>query len=99
MEPTLVKEIVNSQGKVLQTIEPKSLGRKMTPAEAAEITKDMRYVTEQRQGYPAHVWDYMNPKFDIASKTGTAQKAFANGKMDPVTDAWFACFAPANDLK
>lgn len=99
MEPTLVKEIVNSQGKVLQTIEPKSLGRKMTPAEAAEITKDMRYVTEQRQGYPAHVWDYMNPKFDIASKTGTAQKAFANGQMDPVTDAWFACFAPANDPK
>lgn len=99
MEPTLVKEVVNSQGKVLQTVEPTSLGRKMTEAQAAEITKDMRYVTEQRQGYPSHVWDYMNPKYDIASKTGTAQKAFANGQMDPVTDAWFACFAPANDPK
>lgn len=99
MEPTLVKQVVNSQGKVLQTVQPVSLGRKMTPAQAAEITKDMEYVTQQRQGYPSNVWDYMDPKYNIASKTGTAQKGLANGKMSPYTDATFACFAPANDPK
>ncbi|MGL5617335.1 MAG: penicillin-binding transpeptidase domain-containing protein [Sarcina sp.] len=99
MEPTLVKQVVNSQGKVLQTVQPKSLGRKMTTQQAAEITKDMRYVTEQRQGYPSNVWDYMDPKYDIASKTGTAQKGLPNGQMSPYTDATFACFAPANDPK
>ncbi|MGL5066855.1 MAG: peptidoglycan D,D-transpeptidase FtsI family protein [Sarcina sp.] len=99
MEPTMVKEIVNSRNQVVQTFEPTELKRVISAQNAATITQDMRFVTEQREGEPSGVWDYMDPKYQIASKTGTAQKENAQGQLLVDANAWFVCFAPANDPK
>ena len=99
MEPTMVKEIINSRGEVVQSFAPKELRRVISASTAATITQDMRYVTEQREGEPSGVWSYMDPKYDIASKTGTAQKENAQGQLLVDANAWFVCFAPANDPK
>ena len=99
MEPTMVKEIINSRGQVVQTFAPKELRRVISAQNAATITKDMRFVTEQREGEPSGVWSYMDPKYRIASKTGTAQKENAQGQLLVDANAWFVCFAPANDPK
>ncbi|MGL5574571.1 MAG: peptidoglycan D,D-transpeptidase FtsI family protein [Sarcina sp.] len=99
MEPTMVKEIINSRGQVIQNFPPTQLRRVISAQNAATITKDMRFVTEQREGEPSGVWDYMDPKYQIASKTGTAQKENAQGQLLVDANAWFVCFAPANDPK
>ena len=99
MEPTMVKEIINSRGQVVQSFEPKELRRVISAENAAIITKDMRFVTEQREGEPSGVWSYMNPNYRIAAKTGTAQKENAQGKLLRDANAWFVCFAPSNDPK
>lgn len=99
MEPTMVKEIINSRGQVVQSFAPKELRRVISASTAETITKDMRYVTEQRQGEPSNVWSYMNPKYEIASKTGTAQKENAQGQLLVDANAWFVCFAPASNPK
>ena len=99
MEPTMVNEIINSRGQVVQQFEPKQLRTVTTPEVAATVTKDMRYVTEQREGQPSGVWSYMDPKYQIASKTGTAQKENAQGQILAEANAWFVCFAPASDPK
>ncbi|MGL4655209.1 MAG: peptidoglycan D,D-transpeptidase FtsI family protein [Sarcina sp.] len=99
MEPTMVKEVINSRGQVVQSFAPKELRRVISAQNAATITKDMRFVTEQREGEPSGVWDYMDPKYQIASKTGTAQKENAQGQLLVDANAWFVCFAPANDPK
>ncbi|WP_297520167.1 penicillin-binding protein 2 [uncultured Clostridium sp.] len=99
MEPTMVHQIINSRGEVVQNFPPKELKRVISAQNAATITKDMRYVTEQREGEPSGVWDYMNPDYKIASKTGTAQKENAQGQLLVAANAWFVCFAPANNPK
>ncbi|MGL4654490.1 MAG: peptidoglycan D,D-transpeptidase FtsI family protein [Sarcina sp.] len=99
MEPTMVKSIINSRGQTVQTFAPTQLRRVISAQTAATITKDMRFVTEQRQGEPSNVWDYMDPKYDIAAKTGTAQKENAQGQLLVDANAWFVCFAPANNPK
>lgn len=99
MEPTMVSEIINSRGQVVQKFDPTQIRRVTSAQTAATITKDMRYVTEQREGQPSGVWDYMDPKYQIASKTGTAQKENAQGELLVNANAWFVCFAPANDPK
>ncbi|MGL5635038.1 MAG: peptidoglycan D,D-transpeptidase FtsI family protein [Sarcina sp.] len=99
MEPTMVKSIINSRGQTVQTFAPTQLRRVISAQTAATITKDMRFVTEQRQGEPSNVWSYMDPKYDIAAKTGTAQKENAQGQLLVDANAWFVCFAPANNPK
>lgn len=99
MEPTMVSEVINSRGQVVQKFDPTQIRRVISAQSAATITKDMRYVTEQREGAPSGVWDYMDPKYQIASKTGTAQKENAQGELLVNANAWFVCFAPANDPK
>lgn len=99
MEPTMVKEVINSRGQVVQNFPPKELRRVISAQNAATITSDMRYVTEQREGQPSGVWEYMDPKYQLASKTGTAQKENAQGQLLVDANAWFVCFAPASDPK
>lgn len=99
MEPTMVKEVINSRGQVVQNFPPKELRRVISAQNAATITSDMRYVTEQREGKPSGVWEYMDPKYQIASKTGTAQKENSQGQLLKNANGWFVCFAPASDPK
>ena len=88
MEPMLVKEILSSKGKSLETTEPKQLGQVMTPETASTMKELMRGVVTDGTGGNAAV-----SGIDVSGKTGTADhKADANAQT--AAHSWFIGFAP-----
>ena len=89
MEPHVVKEIQNSDGKTVRTITPKEWATCMSPTTANDLTNMMVDVVNQGTGTAAQIDGVL-----VAGKTGTAQTAEGEAPH-----AWFIAFAPANAPK
>jgi peptidoglycan glycosyltransferase len=85
MQPHVVKEITNSDGATLKTIEPKPWTTCMSPQTAAALTTMMVDVVQRGTGTLAQI-----DGVTVAGKTGTAQTADGENPH-----AWFIAFAPA----
>ncbi|MFH1861065.1 MAG: penicillin-binding transpeptidase domain-containing protein [bacterium] len=96
MKPTLVKQIVNTEGRVLVTPNAQVMRTPITP-ETAEIIKTMMIQTVHGEGN-AHKAFYDRrgnpyiPGIKIAGKTGSL-----SCKSQPKNCTWFVGFAPADN--
>lgn len=89
MQPRLVKEIVDSEGNVVQAIEPKVI-KQVISKETSDIVLDMmESVVSDGTGRYAQVKGYY-----IAGKTSTAEQGRGNNKTYVAS---FIAFAPADD--
>jgi len=88
LQPYLVDRIVAPDGSLVTRTTPHSLGRPIKPQTAAELNQMMQLVvqggTAATVGFP--------PGLKVAGKTGTAELG-----LGTVYDAWFVCFAPADN--
>jgi peptidoglycan glycosyltransferase len=86
-QPYLVDRIVASDGSTVTRTRPHMLGRPIKPQTAAELNQMMQLVVQGGTATNAQI-----PGVPVAGKTGTAETGVAG-----VYDAWFVCFAPANN--
>lgn len=93
MRPYVVKEVRGHDGSILLKREPEVLNRPITWETAARMRRLLRRVTEDGgTGRGAAVEGY-----DVAGKTGTAQKPVAGGYSSTDYMASFVGFLPAKD--
>ena len=91
MRPYVVKRVVENDGTVLHENEPKVLARPISPATASTMRRLLARVTQQGgTGRRARVEGY-----EVAGKTGTAQKPIPGGYSDTENMASFVGFLPA----
>jgi len=83
MEPNVVKQIIDAEGKVVKTYEPKEAASVTTPENAAILKEYMKAVVNEGTGTAAGLWGVQ-----ISGKTGTADHDA--GDKDPHT--WFIGF-------
>jgi peptidoglycan glycosyltransferase len=87
-QPYLVDRVVAPDGSLVTRTAPRMLGRPIKPQTAAELNQMMQLVvqggTAATVGFP--------PGLEVAGKTGTAELG-----LGTMYDAWFVCFAPANN--
>jgi len=88
LEPHVVKEIQNSQGKTVRAVATKEWKTCMSPTTAQSLTSMMVDVVNQGTGTAASLADQ---GVTVAGKTGTAQTGVAGENPH----AWFIAFAPA----
>jgi peptidoglycan glycosyltransferase len=86
-KPYLVQKIVAPDGSTVSSTRPQMLGRVLKPQTAAELNQMMQLVVQG--GTAAGIFP---PSLQVAGKTGTAELGLGN-----VYDAWFVCFAPADN--
>jgi len=86
-KPYLVQKIVASDGSTVATTSPQTLGHPIKASTAAELNRMMQLVVQAGTGTSAQI-----PGVAVAGKTGTAELG-----LGTVYDAWFVCFAPANN--
>ncbi|MBV8258694.1 MAG: hypothetical protein JOZ56_08735 [Actinobacteria bacterium] len=85
--PYIVQRVVGSDGSIISQTQPQMLGRAIKPETAAELNQFMQLVVKGGTGTAAQI-----PGVTVAGKTGTAETA-----ANHVYDAWFVCFAPAEN--
>jgi penicillin-binding protein A len=86
-KPYLVDKILAPDGSTVVKTRPQTLGRVIKPQTAAELNQMMQLVVQGGTGTNAQI-----PGVAVAGKTGTAELGLGN-----VYDAWFVCFAPADN--
>jgi peptidoglycan glycosyltransferase len=86
MNPRLISEIRDPQGRVVRTFDPETYGIPIGPQSAAELRAMMLSVTQFGTAASA----FSGFPIPVAGKTGTA----TNGEDVP-PNAWFTAFAPA----
>lgn len=86
-KPYLVQKIVAADGSTVAKTSPQMLGRVIKPQTAAALNQMMQLVVQG--GTAANIFP---PNLNVAGKTGTAELGLGS-----VYDAWFVCFAPANN--
>jgi penicillin-binding protein A len=86
-QPYVVDRIVAPDGSLVSRTTPQTLGRPIKPQTAAELNQLMQLVVQGGTGISAQI-----PGVAVAGKTGTAELG-----LGTVYDAWFVCFAPANN--
>jgi cell division protein FtsI (penicillin-binding protein 3) len=94
MQPQIVRAVLDGQGRELRSFEPKPVRQVVSPETARTLTELMVNVVKNGTGHNAAI-----PGYDVAGKTGTAQK------MDPATKRYsrapgvlsFVGFVPADD--
>ena len=74
MQPYIVKEIKDANGKTIQQNKPTVLRRVISEETSKSMLEIMRYVVTSNGAKAANI-----PGFDIGGKTGTAQKVGENG--------------------
>jgi len=77
MQPMVVKAIKNKDGKIIKNYNPQCVRQEIAPDPASELTDILKGGAERGTGVMAQVKGY-----DIAGKTGTAQK------IDPATKTY-----------
>lgn len=87
MQPTLLRQVVSPDGRILEEPEPVEWGRPISARTASDLTDMMVSVVSDGTATAAQI-----PGVDVAGKTGTAQHGQGE---DP--HAWFVAFAPADD--
>ncbi|PKL91975.1 MAG: hypothetical protein CVV21_04320 [Candidatus Goldiibacteriota bacterium HGW-Goldbacteria-1] len=85
MDPYMIKEIRNINGKIIYQAAPRAIKKPVTPETADKITRLMIDSVENGIGQKARV-----NGISIAGKTGTSGKSGA-------LNAWFISFAPAEN--
>jgi cell division protein FtsI (penicillin-binding protein 3) len=94
MKPYVVKAVLDSNGDFLQENRPKAIRRVISPETAGMVAKILKAVMDEGgTGKAARLAGY-----ESAGKTGTAQKALANGRgySDKRIGSFFG-FAPADN--
>ena len=91
MRPHFVKEVRDSQGKLVQTIEPEVLGRAVSESTARQVSELLRSVVVNGNGNRADL-----PGYYVAGKTGTAEVP-KGGSYGEERIASFIGFAPVDD--
>ena len=94
MQPQIVRAVLDAEGREVRPFEPKTVRQVISPETARTLTEMMVNVVANGTGRHAAI-----PGYDVAGKTGTAQK------MDPATKRYsrapgvlsFAGFVPADD--
>lgn len=87
MRPFVVKSVRAPNLRVLDETSPESLGRAMSPSNAAKLTQMLVSTVASGTGTSARI-----SGIDVAGKTGTAQST-----KDRPPYAWFLSFAPADN--
>ena len=85
--PYLVQKITAADGSTVTKTSPQTLGRVIKPQTATELNQMMQLVVQAGTGTNAQI-----PGVPVAGKTGTAET-----NIPGVYNAWFVCFAPANN--
>jgi peptidoglycan glycosyltransferase len=85
MQPRLVKQVVDPDGRPVDQPLPKEAGRVMSTATADKLTAMMKQVVKEGTGTAAALQGV-----DVAGKTGTAELNIAQG----INDLWFIGFTP-----
>jgi len=94
MKPTLVSALINKEGQVVARFQPQIVRQVITPETAAQMTAALLTVTQKGgTGTEAAV-----PGFDVAGKTGTAQK-IEGGKYVQKYYSTFCGYLPARQPK
>jgi peptidoglycan glycosyltransferase len=88
MKPHITDKIVDPDGRVVDTIDPKVQSTVMKGSTAAAVTDMMVGVVDSGTGTKAQI-----PGIKVAGKTGTAETEF--GKK--INNVWFIGFAPADN--
>lgn len=91
MRPQFVREIRDSQGKLVQTIKPEVLGRAVTEGTAQQVSELLRSSVVNGNGNRADI-----PGYFVAGKTGTAEVP-KEGSYGEERIASFIGFAPVDD--
>jgi peptidoglycan glycosyltransferase len=86
MAPQLVREIRDPTGVVIRSFHPRVLANPISPLTAAQMTRMMVGVVQEGTGTSAQI-----PGVPVAGKTGTAETSGG------APNAWFTCFAPADN--
>ena len=94
MQPQIIRAVLDAQGRELRSFEPRAVRQVIGPETARTLTEMMVNVVANGTGRNAAI-----PGYDVAGKTGTAQK------MDPATKRYsrapgvlsFVGFVPADD--
>jgi len=94
MQPQIIRAVIDAQGREVRSFEPKTVRQVISPETARTLTEMMVNVVANGTGRHAAI-----PGYDVAGKTGTAQK------MDPATKRYsrapgvlsFVGFVPADD--
>ena len=86
MQPRLVLEVRDPNGRVVKTFAPQQYGTPISPDTARAMTQMMVSVVNSGTGTAAQI-----PGVTVAGKTGTAQHGTGN------PHAWFVSFAPAEN--
>jgi peptidoglycan glycosyltransferase len=86
MEPRLVKEVRDPEGRILRQEQPSEFGAPLSELNAGILTEMMVSVVQSGTGTAAQI-----PGVTVAGKTGTAQTAEGESPH-----AWFVSFAPAD---
>jgi cell division protein FtsI (penicillin-binding protein 3) len=94
MQPQIIRAVLDAQGRELRSFEPRTVRQVISPETARTLTEMMVNVVANGTGRQAAI-----PGYDVAGKTGTAQK------MDPATKRYsrapgvlsFVGFVPADD--
>lgn len=94
MEPRLVSQVVDKDGNVVKTVEPKVNKQVISSANAAIIKDYMKNLVDSRID---STWSYFQGT-DAAGKTGTADYNLANGESAK-PHSWFIGLAPASNPK
>lgn len=94
MEPRLVNQVIDKDGNVVKTIEPKLYKEVISTTNAAIIKDYMRNLVDSKENSS---WSFFQGT-DAAGKTGTADYNLPNGQSAK-PHSWFIGFAPANDPK
>jgi stage V sporulation protein D (sporulation-specific penicillin-binding protein) len=96
MKPFVVKTIMDEKGDTLQVFHPTPVRRVISSETASTLVEFLKGVVSHGSGQKAKI-----DSFDIAGKTGTAQKAKPGGKgyEDNKYMASFVGFFPADDPK
>jgi cell division protein FtsI (penicillin-binding protein 3) len=94
MRPYVVKAVLDAEGNILKENRPRVLRRVISPETARTVAQMMKTVTEEGgTGRAGSV-----PGYDVAGKTGTAQKASATGRgYSDKRIGSFIGFAPAGN--
>ena len=89
MQPSVLNRVVDAKGKTIVRVEPKKLGRVMSPTTAHEINAMMVSAVQSGTGTAAQI-----PGIQVAGKTGTAETGNSG-----INTTWFITFAPADNPK
>ena len=88
MVPHLTSRIVDSEGRTVETIDPRLQSVVMKPSTATSVAGMMQKVVEEGTGTSAQI-----PGVAVAGKTGTAETQIGNA----INNVWFISFAPVGN--